>query len=1093
MMGVRIGIDVGERSLGLAAVDYDDDGWPVAILAAVSHLHDGGMDPDTAKSPRSRLATAGVARRTRRLFRNRHRRLKVLDDALIRHGLPVPSEESPQTHDAWFARALLSTTLMGDPVERGVLLSLALRHMARHRGWRNPWWSYERLSQAPSPSPALQATLEAARTRFGVDTVGKAATAGQLVAAVASTGAAIRPIKGAVAGEVGPVLCEQVKQEDTLAEARLILQTQGVGADASDEICRALMFAAKPTIPKDRIGKCDLIPEFPRASSATLEFQEYRVRAAVANLRVRPEGRPLTDGEHDLVCDFLLTWSDTDRPRWREVADLLGIPPRSLAQPSIDQDGGGAVPVDRTSITILAKCRKSSILGAWWRTADRVDQAAFIDYVTDLSGSEDEPASASVAELLADPSGEVAEAIEALEFESGRTSYSREALERLLVIMRDTRCDSHTARKVAFDLPDDWAPAAPTFDDDVEHPTVGRINSLVRRFLITTTDMWGLPESVAIEHVRGGFMGPTGLAELKRDINANTTRRDKVKAELAQQGIERPSNTDVLRSECLQRQNSQCLYCGTAIGLTTSELDHIVARAGGGSSRRDNLAAVCSQCNKAKGRQPFSVFAENSGNAQISLAAALERVKGWQVVPGMTARQLKRLKSDVIHRLTLTDDDGGEQSLESTAYAARQMRARIQSFITERGGDPKDVYAYAGVVTSEARKAGGIDDMLRLRDFTNKSRFDRRHHAIDAAVLTCIRPSIAEILKTRTNLQAENRATGKYPEWREYRGTQPGDAKSFEAWHVRAVALAQLVKQRIEIDRVPVVRQLRLTPRIGSLHADTVEKLAYAQIGDSFDRAALLRVVNPRLYAALLEEAAEGELLPDPDRAQRLNWDPLRPVDLYPSNAAYLPVRHGAVSIGGSARYARVYAWESKIGFTYGMIRMYVGEFARIGLLNDGVDLFTAPLPGDSQAMRTAHPTVLDRLTSGAARQIGWLTLNDEVELDPGSWLEDKGRIGAFMRATPERSWFVSGFMSNSQMSIRPSQLALEGADDTTPEALMAILTNSNGLPLSTNVLLGSAGCTIIRRTITGAVRWRAEGLPTSWKPQEAAERAFNQ
>ena len=72
-MGVRIGIDVGERSLGLAAVDYDDDGWPIEILAAVSHLHDGGMDPDTAKSPESRLATAGVARRTRRLYRNRHR------------------------------------------------------------------------------------------------------------------------------------------------------------------------------------------------------------------------------------------------------------------------------------------------------------------------------------------------------------------------------------------------------------------------------------------------------------------------------------------------------------------------------------------------------------------------------------------------------------------------------------------------------------------------------------------------------------------------------------------------------------------------------------------------------------------------------------------------------------------------------------------------------------------------------------------------------------------------------------------------------------------------------------------------------------
>ena len=50
-MAYRIGIDVGERSVGLAAVAYDDAGTPTEVLAAVSHIHDGGTDPDTAKSP----------------------------------------------------------------------------------------------------------------------------------------------------------------------------------------------------------------------------------------------------------------------------------------------------------------------------------------------------------------------------------------------------------------------------------------------------------------------------------------------------------------------------------------------------------------------------------------------------------------------------------------------------------------------------------------------------------------------------------------------------------------------------------------------------------------------------------------------------------------------------------------------------------------------------------------------------------------------------------------------------------------------------------------------------------------------------------
>lgn len=1091
-MGIRIGIDVGEKSLGLAVVDYDDDGWPIQILAAVSHIHDGGMDPDTAKSPQSRLATAGVARRNRRMTRNRRRRLKLLDQVLADHGFPVPESEVTQTYDAWFARALLSTIPVTDADQRAELLSLALRHMARHRGWRNPWWSYERLAQAPSPSPALEATIAAARERFGTDKVGNATTLGQLVAAVVSTGAAIRPIKGALDGAVGPVLSQQVKQEDTLFEARLILSTQGVDEHAADEICRALMQAAKPTIPRDRIGSCALIPDQPRASTATLEFQEFRIRAAVANLRIKPERRPLTDEEYDRVVDFLLGWDQPERPRWLDVADVLGISTRSLVQPSIDQEGGGSVPIDRTSNIMLLKTKKNSLLGIWWRSANSIDRAEFVDYVTDLSGSQNEPSSAAVAELLADSSGSVSEGIEGLEFESGRSPYSREALSQMLHVMRETRCDVFTARRSAFDLPDDWAPPAPSFDDPVEHPTVHRINTLVRRFLSTATAKWGLPEEVMVEHVRGGFMGPTGLAELKREITANTNRRDKVKAELKQQGIERPSNADVRRNECLQRQNSQCLYCGTAIGMTNSELDHIVPRAGGGSSRRDNLVAVCRPCNSGKGRLPFSVFAANSSNPAVTLDAALERVRGWQTVPGMTVRQLARLRKDVSRRLTLVEDDEGfgEQSLESTAYAARQMRTRIQSFLANGGVDEPKVHAYGGIVTSEARKAAGIDDMIRLRDFTRKSRFDRRHHAIDAAVLTCLRPNITAILKTRTNLYAEHRLTGKYPQWKEFKGAQPGDTANFDAWQQRALALAQLLKERIDSDRIPVVRPLRLTPRIGSLHADTIDSLDQADLAGLWTQQMILRVVNARLYTALVEEAAGGDLDLDTERPRRLGRHPGEAVDLYPSEKAYLPVRGGAAAIGSTARYARIYAWRTESGFNYGMIRMYVGEFARIGFNRPGTDIFATPLPEDSQAIRTAPPALLDRIRDGSARQIGWITLNDEIELDPGEWESTGGKMGDFMRALPEHHWYVSGFFSGTKLSVSPALLSSEGMDESTPEAVRLVLA-ANRIPLAVNVLLGKENVRILRRSVLGSVRLRDEGLPTSWKPQEAAQEAF--
>ncbi|ASE08316.1 hypothetical protein CEP80_03600 [Jonesia denitrificans] len=85
----RLGFDVGDRSVGIACVEFNDDNMPVKILQSVSFRHDGGMDPTTNKTPKSRKETAGVARRVRRMRRRRKQRLAALDRLLERHGYPV--------------------------------------------------------------------------------------------------------------------------------------------------------------------------------------------------------------------------------------------------------------------------------------------------------------------------------------------------------------------------------------------------------------------------------------------------------------------------------------------------------------------------------------------------------------------------------------------------------------------------------------------------------------------------------------------------------------------------------------------------------------------------------------------------------------------------------------------------------------------------------------------------------------------------------------------------------------------------------------------------------------------------------------------
>lgn len=45
MKNYRIGVDVGDRSVGLAAIEFDDAGFPIQKLALVTFRHDGGLDP----------------------------------------------------------------------------------------------------------------------------------------------------------------------------------------------------------------------------------------------------------------------------------------------------------------------------------------------------------------------------------------------------------------------------------------------------------------------------------------------------------------------------------------------------------------------------------------------------------------------------------------------------------------------------------------------------------------------------------------------------------------------------------------------------------------------------------------------------------------------------------------------------------------------------------------------------------------------------------------------------------------------------------------------------------------------------------------
>lgn len=1102
----RLGIDVGQNSVGFGAVEFEDD-RPVAILSAVSWIHDGGVDSAEEKTAKSRKFTAGVARRVRRLRRRRRQRLVQLRTLLEGAGIPVPSIDAPQTYEPWFDRELLVRTKIDDPEELKLRLGRALIHMARYRGWRNPWIGINRLMELPVPSESFVNMRDQAALRFGVDpeTLSTVGTIGALAAR--NPGVRLRPktsIEGsstrrnAGAAESEWLLFERIRQEDISYELSRICEVQDVDPDLAAQIRGALFQQIRPYVKPESVGHDPFDRSQPRASRGTLEFQEFRIRDRIANLRIVVEGerRSLPIGISNDLAKTLLNYRDDSNPTWLEVMEPFEIDAAALVIEGSGDPATQKAPVDESTRTIYKARRKIPTVMEWWESASaevRADLVAFLSDTVDGGSQSDE-----IEELLERlPEDEVAE-LEKLNFAAGRSAYSRETLRRLNEAMAREGCDLYTARRMEFGVDEYWTPPKATFAEQVGQPTVDRNLALVRRFLLTATDKWGPPTRVVVEHSRDGFMTPQKARELQRDQLRRQAVRDRYRSELRAEGIENPTDRDIRRKRMMQIQNGICTYCGAQLSWEGSEIDHIVPRASGGSNRATNLILACLQCNREKGRRPFGRFAEES--RRISLDDALRRVEQWQRIEDeLNATQFRSYTRDVKRRMQrVTDDDElDERSMESTAYAARELRERVESFLESQPNyDASDhslrVHVFNGRVTDLARGVSGIEGAMSLRGGSEKTRMDRRHHAVDALTLTTITPSVARVLIQRDDRKRTDRlAWHPTKSYKEFRGNY-GDVVNFGRWLENSAMLAELGRTHIAEDKVPVCRPLRLRPRAGALHLDTVQGLLRKRLGEAFSLDEVRRVAEPFVYEALLEELfREGELADNWNRSVRRGRqlvDSQDMISLFPEKAAMLAAHNGAVMLN-YVHHARVYAWRGRKGaIEFGMMRIFTGELGRMGLRKKEIDIFTHPIPIWAESYRLAEPKVLQHIEDGTARQIGWLVDGDEFAFQADVRLPGSGANELFSERFPDRRWTLNGFPSPSRLRLRPTYISAEELPGDLPAEIAGMIEGRGWWP-SISIALSQEPMRVMRRTILGSPRWKGASLPISWSPLENARR----
>lgn len=1089
----RVGIDVGLKSIGFCAVEVDENDQPLRLLNSMVFVHDAGVDPNENKAAKSRKLTAGVARRTQRRTAQNKRRLAELDRVLSEElHWPLPNlEDFEDPYEPWRTRAELVEHYIKDDAERAEALAIAIRHIARHRGWRNPYLSVDSLLTPQEPSEFLRGLNERVTQALGREFPSDA-TPGQLICAYIDS-----PKYAGTQGIRGDdgILNGRLHQFDNVSEIRKICEVQRLDHDVFKLLVRHVFFAKSPRGSAAGLVGHDQIPgqgKYIRAEKAHPDFQLFRMVAVLTNLRIR-EGkaeRCLTPDELRGLVDYILEVQLKQQVTWADLADNLGIERadlRGTARASFD--GSPALrfpPTDVTSEKIMAS--KVKWLKEWWDKADSERRGFMVDALSNSGGSTgDNDIDDEVAELLEAATEDEQAELEKIQLPQGRAAYSLDSLRRLTKRMLEEGVDLHTARKEEFNVDDDWRPEPEPIEAPVGNPAVDRVLKQVSRWLRMATDRWGEPAVINIEHTRDGL----GSENVARKLLSEGQRRQELNqknlVEIAQQlGIPvKDKRSALIKYAAIQRQNSMCLYCGAEIGFTTAEMDHIVPRALSGSTNdRSNLAAVCRACNHQKGAVPFAVWATSGqAHAGVSLEDAIKRVRLWQRGPGMSPKQHKAFQSEVISRLKSRkpDEEFDGRSMESVAWMAVELRTRIDGYYRKVNSDsvPK-IGIYRGQLTAEARKASGFENRVNLIGGKGKTRFDRRHHAMDALVIAMMNQSVSQTLALRVNMRESQRITGQEETWKNFYG-KPGQANErFEKWREGMLRAVELFNIELAKNAIPFHENVRLRVGSSKVHDDTVRKFIHAKLGEALSVAMIDRAETPALWTALTR-------LPDFDPKNGLPEDPSREIyihgrkitadehlNFFNSPSACLKVRGGYVEIGSSIHHARIYRIDGK-KTTYSMVRVFATDLVKM----THEDVFTTPLKPSTISMRTADPKIRKALADGTATQIGWLVEGDELQLETDKYPKTRAG-GVFVKYPQLVSWRVAGFKDLTRLRLKPYLLSKEGLPPEEAEELLPILDDPGWL-VSINVLLGQGEVWVVRRNSLGEKRFNTrDSLPVS-------------
>lgn len=760
-LNYRIGLDIGIASVGWAVLENNSNDEPIRIVDLGVRLFDKAEMPKTGESlagPRR------MARTTRRRLRRRKHRLDRIKWLLQQEGIIDIDAFMKRYHSANLPDVYKMRYEALDRKLKDDEFAQVLIHIAKHRGFKS---TRKAETMSKENGAVLKATTEneALMREKGYRTVGEMLycdTAFKVACPWSESGYRLATrnttddykhtiLRAMLVEEVHTIFERQRALGNAKATEQLetkyleIMESQrsfdlGPGKQPNGKPSPYAMDGFG-----DRVGKCTLEPEEPRAAKATYTAELFVALQKINNLRLVDKNsgiRELTQEERQM----LLTLAHTQKEiKYSTVRSKLNIGEEyrfnTLNYSSAKKDEDTIASTEKSKFIAMPFYHDmKKRIGDSIEKMSEEELTTFLDKagtILTLYKNDD-----SRTERLREIGMDDENIDKILDMSPAKFQHvSLKAMQKILPYLKEGMTYDKACKEANYDFKADEkgqkskllkGEVIQEVLDEITNPVVKRSVSQTIKVINAIIQKYGSPQAVNIELAREMSKTFDERNKLQKQMDERFAENDKIKKQIQELGKTNPTGQDILKYRLWTEQGEHCLYSGERIPLEKLfepgyDIDHILPYSITFDDSFRNKVLVTSQENRQKGnRTPYEYFGADEKRWSEFEARVSSSIKDYK-------KQQKLLKK---HFTEEERKQFKDRNLNDTKYITtvvyNMIRQNLELAPYNREDHKKQVTAVNGAVTAYLRKRWGIQKL-----FEQKNREIDTHHAVDAVVIAC--------------------------------------------------------------------------------------------------------------------------------------------------------------------------------------------------------------------------------------------------------------------------------------------------------------------------------------------------------------------